>query len=398
MFYSRRIGIEEDQPVRIYGGAKLIGRVGKWDIGFLDMQTQEFDTIPSNNFGVTRLRRQVINPNSYVGGLFTSKIGVDGSYDLAYGLDGLVRVFRDDYIDVKLAQNLNKGAGSEALSLKPTLIRANWQRRSDKGFAYNLTYAYFGENFNPQLGFLKYIGVQGFEGTVQYGWLPGPESRIFRRTMMFRAERMTRTDDKQIETFNLSPGFELFTKSGLGGGIGLKYNHEGVDEAFDLSSEVSVPVGTYKFIEAEAMFFTPQSKSYYATIMINGGEYYDGQSFNFMIRPTMSISSSLQLTGTYQFSYVNFPARDQYFRSHVTNVSILYMFSIKLSASFLVQYNTLEQEFVGNFRLRYNPREGNDFYLVIDNSQYAGQHRPYPDPPSFYNRAIMVKYTHTFRL
>jgi hypothetical protein len=179
MFYSRRIGIEDGIPVRIYGGAKVIGRAGKWDLGFLDMQTAEFDTAPSNNFGVARLRRQVINPNSYIGGLVTSKVGADGSFDLGYGLDGIIRLFGDDYLDLKLAQNYNNSKEGSMASLKPTLIRTNWERRNDKGFAYNLTYSYFGEKFDPQMGFLKYVGVQGFESEFQYGWLPGNDSRIF---------------------------------------------------------------------------------------------------------------------------------------------------------------------------------------------------------------------------
>jgi hypothetical protein len=39
----------------------MTGRIGKWDVGVLDMQTAEFDTIPGENFGVFRMRRQIIN-------------------------------------------------------------------------------------------------------------------------------------------------------------------------------------------------------------------------------------------------------------------------------------------------------------------------------------------------
>jgi hypothetical protein len=398
MFYSRRIGIEEDNPVRIFGGAKLIGRAGKWDIGFLDMQTQEFDTIPANNFGVARLRRQVINQNSYIGGLITSKVGNNGSYDLAYGVDGIIRVFGQDYINLKLAQNLNSSAESEALSLKPTLIRANWERRSDKGFSYNMTYAYFGENFNPQIGFLKYLGAQGFEGELLYGWLPGADSRIFRSTAVLKVNRMTRIADGQIESFTLAPGYEIYGKNGYGILMSLTYNEEGVDENFDLSNDIQVLAGKYAFYGAEATFFTPQSKPYYTILTFAGGEYYDGNRFSFMLSPMLSISQSIQLSGTYQFSYVDFSRRNQQLKSHVANVRLLYMFNIKLSASFLVQYNNITDAFVGNFRLRYNPKEGNDFYLVVDENRNVGNNHLNPEPPSFYNRAVMVKYTHTFKL
>jgi hypothetical protein len=44
------------------------------------------------------------------------------------------------------------------------------------------------------------------------------------------------------------------------------------------------------------------------------------------------------------------------------------MFDTKLSAAAFVQYNSAANLVTGNFRLRYNPREGVDFYLVYDES------------------------------
>jgi hypothetical protein len=70
--------------------------LGKWDLGFLDMQTHsinqgEGDANPlsSENFGILRFRRQVFNENSYIGGILTSRVGTDGSYNTAYGVDGI---------------------------------------------------------------------------------------------------------------------------------------------------------------------------------------------------------------------------------------------------------------------------------------------------------------------
>jgi len=42
-FYSRKIGLVEDEPVRIYGGARIVGRSGPWDLGFLTMQTERVE-------------------------------------------------------------------------------------------------------------------------------------------------------------------------------------------------------------------------------------------------------------------------------------------------------------------------------------------------------------------
>ena len=65
LFHSRRIGLNDDgEPVRLLGGARLVGRAGRWDVGLLDMQTADSEALPSENFGVLRVRRQVFNAYS----------------------------------------------------------------------------------------------------------------------------------------------------------------------------------------------------------------------------------------------------------------------------------------------------------------------------------------------
>jgi hypothetical protein len=73
------------------------------------------------------------------------------------------------------------------------------------------------------------------------------------------------------------------------------------------------------------------------------------------------------------------------------------MLNTKISASVMAQYINTEDDFVFNFRLRYNPREGNDFYIVYNEYRGLDGNNEIPAPPSYYNRTIMLKYTHTFR-
>jgi hypothetical protein len=102
LFYSRRIGLSGGEAVRLLGGGRLVGRMGAWEVGVIPLQTarrttgfEPGDGLPSANFGVLRLRRQAFNAHSTVGGMVTSRLGEDGSYNLAYGLDGDVRLLRD---------------------------------------------------------------------------------------------------------------------------------------------------------------------------------------------------------------------------------------------------------------------------------------------------------------
>ena len=113
----------------------------------------------------------------------------------------------------------------------------------------------------------------------------------------------------------------------------------------------------------------------------------------------LNLSASLQLSGDYMYNNVHFPDRDQSMQSHIFRANVLYMYSTKLSASAFIQFNTANEVFIGNFRIRYNPREGNDLYLVYNDSRgFMVGDDIVPQPPSYYNRAVMLKYTHTFRL
>jgi hypothetical protein len=400
LFYSRNIGIANGEPIRIYGGARLTGRIGKWDMGFLDMQTTEHGETPGENFGVLRTRRQVINPNSYVGGIFTSRLGMSGNQNLAYGLDGIFRLFGDDYLNVKWAQTYDSNIGNKMNSLDPSFFLINWQRRSEKGFAYDFNYTYSGMKFNPGVGFIMRRGVQGVDAGLNYGWFPGEKSKLFNYRVNIRSEYFSRLEDGKLESMRISPGFEINTKKDIHAEFSLEVMKEGVLFDFNLSDSIKINAGNYSFTGGQVMFGTSDSRMISISGDINAGQFYDGNRIGIRAEPNFNLSSSLKLSAMYEFNAIRFPERltNNSLNIHSINVKALYMFSTKLSASLLLQYVNTYDELIGNFRLRYNPREGNDFYLVYNDFRGIDLRNSVPVKPSFFNKTIMVKYTHTFIL
>jgi hypothetical protein len=55
-------------------------------------------------------------------------------------------------------------------------------------------------------------------------------------------------------------------------------------------------------------------------------------------------------------------------------------------------------EIVSNFRIRYNPREGNDLFLVFNEGRNTDLTRETPQLPVYNVRTVMIKYTYTFNL
>jgi hypothetical protein len=400
LFYSRNIGIADGNPIRIYGGARLTGRMGKWDLGLLNMQTADYEDTPGENFGVVRMRRQVINPNSYVGGILTSRIGMNGDQNIAYGVDGIFRLFGDDYLNVKWSQTYDSDNDSKMNSLDPSFIMLDWERRSEEGFAYKLNYTYSGQQFNPGIGFVMRTGVQGVNGHVMYGWLPGEKSRLFNYNVNIRGERFTRIEDGKLESMRVSPGFEINTKRGIHAELGFDLQQEGVKEDFSLSDSIVIYAGDYSFIGSELRFGTSNARKISVMTEAKIGQFYDGNRFGFQAGPNFNISSSLQISAMYEFNAIRFPEREtnNSLDIHAVNVKALYMFNTKLSATLMVQYVNTEDELITNFRLRYNPKEGNDFYFVFNDFRGSGSNGEIPVPPKYFNETVMVKYIHTFIL
>jgi hypothetical protein len=72
------------------------------------------------------------------------------------------------------------------------------------------------------------------------------------------------------------------------------------------------------------------------------------------------------------------------------------MFSTKLSLSAFVQYNSAIHKVISNLRFRYNPREGTDLYLVLNEGRNTWLDREVPILPVYDQRNITLKFSYTF--
>ena len=116
LFHSRRIGLsEQGQPRRILGGARLVGRVGSWDVGVLSMQVDGLGDVVPENDGAIRLRRSVFNDLSTVGAMVTTRATSRG-VDTSVGVDGEINVGGQNFVSGHFAQTYNTGEPADQAS------------------------------------------------------------------------------------------------------------------------------------------------------------------------------------------------------------------------------------------------------------------------------------------
>lgn len=398
LFHSRRIGLVNGEPVRIFGGARLIGRVGDWDLGFIDMQTDDHEGRSGENLGVLRLRRRFINEYSYLGSLVTSRLGNDGSYNVLYGADASVRLFGQDYLTLNWSQSFDDAETGSPDPLDRGLMRANWQRRGTDGFVYTADLTRAGGAFEPGMGFLSRRDYLAGEGRVGYGWRPGRGSALNAYSVGTSGSFFRRNEDASVESAAYSLSAQLQTRGGHSVSADLGRSYDDLVRPFSLSPDAVVPLGSYWFNDASIRYSAPSGAILRPSVNATFGQFYDGTRLSVGLSPAWSASRHLTLSGSYQLNRIRFDDRDQQFTSHLARLRTELTFSTATSAAAFAQYNSAGDIVELNFRFRYNPSEGTDLYLVWNESLNSDRFALTPRPPLSQTRTFLVKYARTFTL
>jgi len=217
-----------------------------------------------------------------------------------------------------------------------------------------------------------------------------------------RVNRYLFTEGQELsnsaQSFETGISYDLRFKSGYSGMFTIRHVYENVADTFNFSKDANVPAGKYGFNEFETHLNSPQTNKFVYGFDVFAGSFYDGNRFSFAFEPSWNVGSSLQLGLQYEHNFLNFKNRNQSFSGGVAGFKALVMFTTKTSISTFIQYNSAENALITNFRFRYNPKEGNDFYVVFNEGRSTYRDIENPRLPFYNNRSILLKYTYTFTL
>ena len=394
LFHSRRIGLVEEVPIRLLGGARLVGRLGGMDLGLIDMQTAAERGLATENLGVLRLKQRVLNANSTLGAMLTHRVRGDGAYNVAAGLDAVIRTFGDHYLTIKLAQTVDDSLGTGAGGLEGTRMLARFERRNLSGPSYTQEVIRSGSRYLPGLGFNLRNDNSSSETRFRYQRF-GTGQAPFRSIAMVAAGKVwLRNGDRSVESALIDPNLNLELKTG--GQLTLTYraSYESVRDSFDLSGGTPVPPGDYWFREGELRYMAPMSATFRPTFGVALGQFYDGSRFSVGVNPAWNPISRLELGLDYQFNQIRFSDRGLKEDLHVARVRIQTAYDAHLSLSTFLQYVSSGDAASVNARVRYNFREGRDLWLVYNETVNTDRGGLIPEPPFSQSRALMLKYTH----
>ncbi|ELR70236.1 hypothetical protein C900_03921 [Fulvivirga imtechensis AK7] len=394
LFHSRRIGLDENgNLLRVYGGGRLVGRFKNLDVGVLTMQTEGSDpSISSENFGIVRLRKRVLNAYSYLGTLITSRVDSEGNYNFVTGADALLRVAGPYYLTIKGGHVFSDHLPDSENSMG----YIKWEKRAVSGLGYIAEAEYTGKNFDPGVGFVLRKNNLALNQNVVYGHFI--DGQWVRKLEPFAANSIfLRNNDQSLETMTTEPGILILFASGADISFSVLRTYDEVKEDFALSEEAFVPAGNHTFSTLNAAFNMSNGRMIRTSVSGETGKFYDGDKASLSISPTWIPSKHFQISLNYTFNRIEFTERDQLLRADIASATMLAALDTKWSLRSLVQYSKLNNKVAVNTGLRYNHKEGNDLYLVYNQvSNTVGQDIEGIELPGTESWSLTLKYTYTF--
>jgi hypothetical protein len=410
LFHSRRIGLGEDgEAVPIMGGVRLVGRLGNWDVGFLDMQTEGVDGhddgfvategTPGENFGVLRLRRSVMNDRSFMGGMITSRLGDDGSSNLAYGIDSVLRFANNDEFTLRFAQTFDKDSetGERSAGIESGRFLAQYDRRTQEGLGFTFLGSWSGEDYDPGLGFASRTDFTRIHHEVRGSQLGDEDDSFRNRSWWTEGNSFWKNSAGYLESADWNAGINRQNGKGAWRWLMVRAVYENLEESFDLG-ETEVVAGEHSFFTIEGGANLPPGRDFRSGLNFRAGTFYDGTRWGVGVRPTWIISNHLQVGGNYNYDAIRFDSRGQSLDIHLLRFKVRYALDNHFSVDLFSQFSSQSGRLAHNLRLRYNFKEGHDIYLVYNEAQRTDRHLGELLLPETDSRTLLLKYSHAFSL
>lgn len=377
VYFSRRIGLNgRGQPIPLDYGAKITGKVGSYNVGFLQAGTRSAGVpatslfVPRQQFTIARVKKDILRRSS-VGAIVANRQGktsLNGSeYNRAFGLD----------TQLSLSDHLNV-TGLIAKTVTPRISGDNHTVRSSLRYEDNKYRATFlfeniGRNYNPEIGFVRRRGVS--EYFAQLGYKLRPKSLKSVREMSFEVQSDSYFDNSGTLSTRQNE-FTWDTRFKNSSSIGIRPIEqitERLTEPFAIRPGIIIPVGRYTFLRPRISYSSDNSKKIGYSARYSFGSFYSGHRDD--IGGGISYRPNEYLFFDLSESYNNVRLPQGNFKTSLLSGRMNLNLSRKFLTSSLVQLNSASRLTAVNMRLRYIFRPNSDFYVIYNQTTGKGLER-----------------------
>lgn len=368
LFFSRRIGISDDgRQVPIMGGARLTGQAAGVVVGGMWMRTDDFGGVPGNDYGVLRIRKNVLR-GSDIGGIVMLRdaVGDDSSYNRVYGLDTYLRfpgeIDWSSYYVISESPAFDDGQYAWRTSLN----------REGNFHHIKLGLMEIGEGFQDDLGYFRRTGIRKY--FIDWGVRPRPEAfRSFGVREIHPHIVWDYYDDLtgDIVAKRLHSGVTFFLEAGGNVQLAMDRSTEVITEPFVIDRSIDpIPAGRHDWDVWVLSGGTDASRMLSLTWRLARGGLWTGDqrtvSGGVTFRPSYAFSTNLGLSRT----AADLDEPDASFTKTVWTSRSSYSFNEDIFMDALVQYDPRTRLLNSNVRFNWIHAPLSDVFLVWNEQRF----------------------------
>ena len=387
-FYSRRIGLDQGREVPLEGGGRLTGRVGRYSIGLIDVQTDATSATRPTNFTVARVKRDILRKSS-IGLMYTrrsvSTLGT-GSNEL-FGADARFAWFQNLTVDTYLAMTRTAGVKGDDGS-----YRVQMQYNGDR-YGLTLHRLYVGQQFNPEVGFIYRDDVKKYFWQARFSPRPRRIRGVRKFSYQVQVDHFDTASTGELETRQAQGTFSTEFQNSDKFTLTVDDYFERLDQPFAIAKGVTIPIGGHNYRNVRAEYAGGQQRPLSGTVFVERGSFWDGDKTTFgvssglaRLTPRLSVEPALSVNRV-ELPYGAFTTKLVSSRATFTLTPLMFV-------SGLVQYNSSANQLSTNVRLRWEYQPGSELFVVYN----EGRDTRGTGFPTFQNRALIVKLNRLFRL
>jgi hypothetical protein len=408
LFYSRRIGILEGHQQPIMGGMKLLGKVGSFQFGFLNMQTEDFNAVEEDedteedinvrykgaNYSVFRLKKDIFKRSSIGVMLLNKHLNNSHFYNRSGGIDAIFPLTDNFTISGNIAATTDLVSKAIRINDKNMAGKVALDYNSDL-WEFKLSHLSIQEDFNAEMGFIPRTDIRKTSSEVEFAPRPKNSSTIRQFHYQVRYDYVANQKNKLLED-NIMADFRIDFQNSSRVGFGVGYGSEYIDERWEVRENIFIPVGTYTGFGFFGWISTDDSKDISGRLMGGTGNYYTGKRSG--ISPSIVLKKFLNFRADLNFSYNNVQLPDGSFDIRTASCRIFYFFSTNFYIKAFLQWkddkkaNDGNRIALSNILLRWIYRPGSDVYLVYNEGWNIGALGS-----QMSNRSVLLKFTYFWR-
>ena len=398
LFYSRRIGLDDTsgalREVPIDTGGRVTGRVGKYSVGVMNIQTGDVPEAAARatNFSVVRLKRDVLRRSSIgvIAARRSNSTRGPGSNE-TYGVDGTFSFY--DHLDINTywAETRTDGFGDDDVS-----YRAQLDYAGDR-YGVQLERLVVGDDFNPEVGFLRREDFERSFGALRFSPRPASIALIRKLSWEGRFDYVT-SRQGVLETRQAQGLFGVELENSDQVSVEYTRSYEFLQRPFNITPDVAIAPGGYDFQDLRASFEFGRQRKFSGLMAVQHGGFYSGTktTYDFGLGGGTT-AARLELTPRFSLepgvSVNRIDLREGRFTTTLVTTRTSFTFTPLMFLSALVQYNSVLNSASANLRFRWEYQPGSELFVVYNEQRDTLN----PRFPRLENRALVVKVNRLFR-